>query len=130
MADNEELADDLQEQARLELGEQLFLALSGEDTEDAEFLVLRALPNEAFCGVILEFLEVMENSLGKEDTFLEYAQILNAKLGKRDPVLRLTRFYALERWDELKSALSEFAELQSQNDGESQMIYQLYSSGS
>ncbi|MCA9775344.1 MAG: hypothetical protein KC800_01450, partial [Candidatus Eremiobacteraeota bacterium] len=33
---------------------------------------------------------------------------LNHHLGLRDPILRLTRFYALERWPKLKEALAEF----------------------
>ena len=41
---------------------------------------------------------------------MDFRDLLSEILGEKDPVLRLTRLYATERWDELAQALEEFTD--------------------
>ena len=108
MAEDELLLADPTEIARLELAEQLFLVFSTGQAAETELHALNELPSETACGILLEFLEVLDGKFAEEETLEPYRRQLNAQLGRRDPILRLTRFYALERWSKLKEALAEF----------------------
>lgn len=108
MSEDETFAGDPLEAARLELAEQLFLALASGETAETELHALSDLPSEAACGVLLEFLEVLDGRFADKEGLEEYRELLNLELGQRDPVLRLTRFYALGSWDSLREALQEF----------------------
>lgn len=108
MAEDELFLADPTEVARLELAEQLFLALSTGQAGESELVALGELPNETACGVLLEFLEVMDGRFTEEASLEPLRGRLNQRLGERDPVLRLTRFYALQHWPKLKEALAEF----------------------
>lgn len=108
MAEDELLLADPTEIARLELAEQLFLVFSTGQAAETELHALNELPSETACGILLEFLEVLDGKFAEEEALEPYRRQLNAELGRRDPILRLTRFYALERWSKLKEALAEF----------------------
>lgn len=108
MAEDEMLLSDPTEIARLELAEQFFLVFSTGEAAETELHALNELPPETACGILLEFLEVLDGRFAEEETLEPYRHQLNAQLGRRDPILRLTRFYALERWAKLKEALAEF----------------------
>ena len=108
MAEDELLLGDPTEVARLELAEQFFLVLSTGEAAETELHALNELPVEAACGILLEFLEVLDGRFAEESGLEPYRRQLNHQLGLRDPILRLTRFYALERWPKLKEALAEF----------------------
>jgi len=110
MAEDEELISEPAEIARLELAEQLFLVLSTGDAAESELHSLEDLPSEASCGILLEFLEILDGSLNEFEGIGEYRALLNEELGLRDPVLRLTRHYALGQWDELADAIDSFEE--------------------
>lgn len=108
MADDEELTSSPMEVARLELAEQFFLVMSTGENAEREFHALEELPTEAACGVILEYLEILESKFAEVEELADFRELLNETLGDRDPVLRLTRLYALARWDELAEVLENF----------------------
>jgi tetratricopeptide (TPR) repeat protein len=108
MAEDESLNSEPAEVARLELAEQFFLVLSTSEMAESELHSLDELPVEASCGILLEFLEVLDGRFSESEELREFRTLLNEELGRRDPVLRLTRLYALGRWDELAEALDEF----------------------
>lgn len=108
MTEDESLMADAQEIARVELAEQLFLSLASGEPPEPELHALDDIPTEASCGVILEFLEVLDNVFEEGDIPEDFRDALNTELTQRDPVLGLTRHYALELWTELKKALDSF----------------------
>lgn len=108
MADDDEFTSVPIEVARLELAEQFFLVLSTGENAEREFHSLDELPAEAACGVLLEYLEILESKFSDSEELSEFRDLLNDTLGERDPVLLLTRLYALARWDELEEALGGF----------------------
>lgn len=108
LSEDEEFISDPLEVARLELAEQLFLVLSTGEGAESELHALDELPSEAACGVLLEFLEVLDGVFANQDVAGDFRLVLNEELGRRDPWLRLTRFYALGQWDSLKDALQDF----------------------
>lgn len=108
LSEDETIISDPAEVARLELAEQFFLVLSTGEAAETELHALHELPTEAACGVLLEFLEVLESKLAEDENLEPFRLQLNRELGRRDPILRLTRLYALERWEKLKIALAEF----------------------
>jgi Flp pilus assembly protein TadD len=110
LAEDEMLLSDPAEVARLELAELFFLILSTGETAETELLALNELPSETACGILLEYLEVMDGKFAEDATLDQFRQMLNLELGVRDPVLRLTRLYAMERWDKLESALADYDE--------------------
>lgn len=108
MAEDEDLTSEPVEVARLEIAEQFFLVLSTGESAETEFHSMVDLPTEAACGVLLEFLEILESKFTDLPEMLEFRDLLQETLGHLDPVLRLTRLYATARWDELREALEEF----------------------
>ena len=48
---------------------------------------------------------MLDGQLSKIEEVADFRDVLNEELGNRDPILRLTRFYAMGRWDDLKAAL-------------------------
>lgn len=121
LSEDEDLLSDPVEVARLELAELLFLALNHGDGSDELNTSLDELADEAACGLLLEFLEVLDGQFASSENLAQLRKNLNRELGSRDPVLRLTRLYALEQWDTLKEALAEFenASLETEEDEES-----------
>jgi len=110
MAEEESFNTDPVELARMEIAEQLILALSEGELVESELHLLDELPTEAAAGILLEFLEVLDGPLTEDHRVEELRALLNDELGLRDPILRLTRFYALGRWDDLGEALESFQE--------------------
>ncbi len=105
LAEDERFTSDPVEAARLELAEQLFLVLTTGEESESELHSLDELPVEASCGVLLEFLDILDGQLSKVEEIADFRDVLNEELGNRDPILRLTRYYAMGRWDDLKAAL-------------------------
>lgn len=129
MAEDESLTSEPLEVAKLELAEQLFLVLSTNEACETELHSLDDLPIEAACGVLLEYLEILDNQFAKQERVQELRSLLHAELGVRDPILRLTRLYARSCWDELAVALEEFDPhngLDSQGGPDPEMVSSLY----
>lgn len=132
LADDENFTSDPVEAARLELAEQLFLVLSTGEEAESELHALDEIPLEAACGVLLEFLEVLDGKLAKKHEISDFSALLNEELGNRDPVLRLTRYYAQGKLDDLKAALDVFEVEEEEPDTElpnpasPQMFHDLY----
>jgi tetratricopeptide (TPR) repeat protein len=123
MAEDEAFLSDPGEVARLEIAEQFFLVISTGESAESELHALNELPAEAACGVLLEFLEVIESKFADDEGLAAFRQLLNRELRNRDPVLHLTRLYALERWERLESALAEFDQNVPLDADEDQVIY-------
>jgi hypothetical protein len=116
LGEDEELMSDVLEAMRLEMAGAFLDAAQGNELEVSEFPNLDMLPNEASCGLILEFLENIEEYKHKTRSLDKLYTILFDELGSRDPMLRLNRLYARSTWKLMDKALDDlFASIE---DGE------------
>lgn len=107
LAEDEELMADLLESLRLELAGAFLDAAQDNEMIGTEFPNLDMLPNEASCGLLLEFLEAIEEYKHKTKTLDELYSLLFDELGRRDPMLRLNRLYARSAWELMEKALDD-----------------------
>lgn len=131
LSEDEDLMADMLESMRLELAGVFLEAAQGEDLSVAEFANLDMLPNEASAGLLLEFLEAVEDYPHSTPSLQSLYGLLFEELGRRDPLLRLHRLYARSNWERLESALEDLRN--SIEDGEpalgfeqSGSVYRLY----
>lgn len=131
LAEDEELMADLLESLRLELAGAFLDAAQDNEMIGTEFPNLDMLPNEASCGLLLEFLEAIEEYKHKTKTLDELYSLLFDELGRRDPMLRLNRLYARSAWELMEKALDDLQA--SIEDGEPALgfeqtgnVYRLY----
>ena len=132
LAEDPELLNDPMETARLDLAGAFIEAVTDRSLEQESFPSLDMLPVEASCGLLLEYLEAIEETKTKTESLAQLYEVLGSELGQRDPLLRLNRLYARVDWAGMKDALTELR-LQIE-DGDPPMgmdqagkVYRLYS---
>ncbi len=131
LSEDEEVASDPMDSARIELATQLLDAMNG-SAADAHFEALEQIPDEAACGLLMEYLDAIDESKKKLNRAQQSLhQSLLEQLGLRDPILRLNRLYARSQWKPMKQALEEL--LASIEDGDpildaqTSSVFRLYS---
>jgi tetratricopeptide (TPR) repeat protein len=107
LAEDENLMSDVLEAMRLEMAGAFLDAAQGNELEATNFPNLDMLPDEASCGLLLEFLEVIEEFKHKNKELDKLYSALFDELGSRDPMLRLNRLYARSTWKLMTKALDE-----------------------
>lgn len=131
LADDEDIASDPLDAARLELATQFLDAMHGNSSEGTHFDTLDQLPEEAACGLLMEYLDAIDESKKKNAQLKAVRAALLEQLGLRDPLLRLNRLYARSDWSALAEALAElFASITSGEPilgDETNSVYRLYS---
>lgn len=131
LAEDEEIASDPLDAARLELAAQFLEALHGNPSEGAHLDSFDQLPEEAACGLLMEYLDAIDESPTKNPQLKALHQALLEQLGVRDPILRLNRLYARSDWFNMTSALTELYHSIESGDpllgDETDSIYRLYS---
>lgn len=116
LSEDESLMADILEVARLELAG-LFLDSARNKKLDPKALPsLDLMPNEASCGLLLEFLEATEEFQNLTSNLAPLSKLLYQELGHRDPLLRLNRLYARNSWELMQDALEDL--MASIEDGE------------
>ncbi len=107
LAEDEELMSDMLEALRLELAGAFLDAAQDHEVATDSFPNLDMLPVEASCGLLLEFLEAIEDYKKRTPSMDRLYANLFDELGDRDPVLRLNRLYARSSWKLMEKALDE-----------------------
>ena len=107
LSEDEELMDDVLESMRLELASAFLDAAQNKPLEAESFPSLDMLPSEASCGVLLEFLENVEEYKHQTKSLDKLYAVLFDELGQRDPLLRLNRLYARSSWKLMNKALED-----------------------
>jgi tetratricopeptide (TPR) repeat protein len=107
LAEDEDLMSDILEATRLELAAAFLDAAQDHPVEQKSFPNLDMLPDEASCGLLLEFLEAIEDYKHSTSPLEELYAVLFRELGARDPMLRLNRLYARGTWKLMEQALDE-----------------------
>lgn len=107
LGEDEELMDDVLESMRLELASAFLDAAQNKPLEADSFPSLDLLPTEASCGVLLEFLENVEEYKHQTRALDKLYAVLFDELGQRDPLLRLNRLYARSSWKLMNKALED-----------------------
>jgi tetratricopeptide (TPR) repeat protein len=107
LSEDEELMADMLEAMRVEMAGAFLEAAQGNEVPDSSFSSLENLPVEASCGLILEFLENVEEYKHKNKELDGLYAQLYQELGSRDPMLRLNRLYARAAWPMMEKALEE-----------------------
>lgn len=106
LSEDEQVLSDPLETARLGLAETLLSVLQ-EEGDLPELESLAELPPEAACGLLLQFLDFLDEVKLDSPELKSFGQQLSKELGSQDPVLRLNRLYARSLWDEMTTALNE-----------------------
>lgn len=107
LAEDEELMSDMLESLRLELAGAFLDAAQNHEVAVDSFPNLDMLPVEATCGLLVEFLEAVEEYKKRTPSMDKLYATLFDELGARDPVLRLNRLYARSSWKLMEGALDE-----------------------
>lgn len=107
LADDEEIASDPLDASRLELATQFLEAMHGNASDSSHFDTLDGLPEEAACGLLMEYLDAVEETQTRNSQLKALRAALLQQLGARDPILRLNRLYARSDWSSMASALQE-----------------------
>jgi tetratricopeptide (TPR) repeat protein len=107
LAEDEELMSDVLEAMRLEMAGTFLDAAQGNELQVTNFPNLDMLPDEASCGILLEFLEAIEEYKHKTKALEQFYGVLFDELGTRDPMLRLNRLYARSNWILMNKALDD-----------------------
>lgn len=105
LGEDEELASEPVEAARLELAEALLSTLQGEDHEAIDFSNWEEFPPEASSGLLLQALDFLDETKVEEDGLKHLSRQLTMQLGQQNPVLLLNRCYARKDWPMMKTAL-------------------------
>ncbi len=105
LAEDEESLHDPAEAARLELAENLLLAVQDALTDSPQHPNLEVLPDDLACGLLLEFLDALSEAKLLSGNTLELNESWLQELGRRDPVLNLNRLYSRGDWDQLRNSL-------------------------
>lgn len=122
LSEDDSLMSDVLESIRLEMAAAFLEAAQGNAPQASSFPSLDTLPDEASCGIILEFLENIEEYKHKNAELDQLYAILYDELGARDPMLRLNRLYARANWSLLDKALQALET--SIEDGEPALGYE------
>lgn len=107
LSEDEALMADILEAVRLEMAALFLDAVQGKGLEENAFSSLEMMPNEAACGILLEFIEAIEEYKHKTPGLEALYSKLYDELGKRDPLLRLNRLYARSSWQLMQEALEQ-----------------------
>lgn len=107
LGEDEDLMSDVLESMRLELASAFLEAAQNKPLEMDSFPSLDMLPNEASCGILLEFLENVEEYKHQTKSLEKLYSIFFDELGARDPMLRLNRLYARSSWKLMNKALDD-----------------------
>lgn len=105
LGEDEELASQPVEAARLELADVLLSVLQGEEFEGLDFAHWTELPPEAACGLLLQFLDFLDETRLEEEGLKPLGARLSSELARQNPVLQINRSYARKDWDTMAAAL-------------------------
>lgn len=132
LGEDEALAEDPLETCRLDLAEILLHVLQEGEAEEPDFSPLEGLPPEAVSGLLLQFLDFLDETKVESEEVDNFGRRLSNELGKQDPVLRLNRLYARNDWAKMSEALDELAQAMEEETTplepeQSTAIHQVYS---
>ena len=132
LSEDEEVASDPLDSARIELATHLLDAIQGSAPKTFEFEALDQLPDQAACGLLMEHLDALDESKKKlKKTQQALHQALLDQLGLRDPILQLNRLYVRSQWKPLNRALDDLLASIEAGDpalgAETSSVFRLYS---